>query len=539
MPKFGLPKPVGTPGGGYSIAFSAMTRYCSPVVCAGGLNVMCLRRRIIHFAVPAFLTGAMLALSVSCQFLRVEKRPTPLPEGVEPNDLTDVAFVSEPPDPLGPLESGEIARIFTERRAEAAVERRAREDKIGKDREGKPYRQKEYNILVLSGGGVYGAYPAGILCGWTASEKDPKEGGRPSFDVVTGISTGSLIAPLAFLGPDYDQLIKELYTTVKNDDIFKIRRSIRSLFAESLADNAPLRRRIDCIVNLELMAKVAAEHEKGRRLYLGTTNLDTKRLVVWDIGAISKKGTEEARKLIVNVILASAAIPGFFPSVRFDVTIDGQPYEEMHVDGAVSRAMFFRPPYFPPSDPDLAGANSLAGSNLFALVAGKAFPDPEGVKPRTIAVVGASASNLLYVVARGDLYRFYTYSMLTGMDFFTAAIPPDLKVTNSSTNFDPVETTKMFDEGYKLAMKGAFTRAPKLNPKSTEKPQKNYVYPDGSPILFKEPGLAWRNTPPGLESGERSRNRAGLNLVVKQNPSEPNRPQGTDQNSGGAPPITK
>ncbi len=485
------------------------------------------------------LLVALLAMGPACKFLHVEKRPTPLPEGVEPNDLVDVAFASEPADPLGPLEASEITRIFLERRAEAALERRAREVKIGKDAEGKPYRQKEHNILVLSGGGVFGAYPAGILCGWSESEKSPQEGGRPSFDVVTGISTGSLIAPLAFLGKEYDPVLKDLYTTVTKSDIFKIRRSIRSLFAESLADNAPLKMRMERIVTMDMLAKIGAENEKGRRLYVGTTNLDTKRLVVWDLGAIAAKGTPEARKLFIDVILASAAIPGFFPSVRFNVTIDGRPYEELHVDGGVSRAMFFRPPYFPPDNPDLAGANSLAGSNLFALVAGKAYPDPEGVKPRTVAVVGASVSNLLYVAARGDLYRFYTYSMLSGMDFFTSVIPPDLEVTNDSTNFDSAETTKMFDAGYKLAMQGAFTRTPKPNPKNTDKPQKNYLYPDGSPILFKEPGPGWRNTPPGVETGERGRNRAGLNLVVRKTPGTPNQPQGTDQNSSGAPPVAK
>ncbi len=496
------------------------------------------RYRHLRALIASVLLGQLVVLGTACQFRRVEKRPTPLPQGVEPNELVDVAFVSDPADPLGPLDGAEIQKVFVERRAEAARERREREAKVTKET-GKPYRQKEYNILVMSGGGIFGAYPAGVLCGWTASGKTPAEGGRPTFDVVTGVSTGALVAPLAFLGSEYDPTLKSLYTTIKNEDIFKIRRSVRSFFAESLADSAPLRKRIDDMYTPELLAKVAAEHAKGRRVYVGTTNLDTKRLVVWDIGAIAAKGTPESRTLIVDVILASAAIPGFFPPVKFNVTIDGSPYEEMHVDGGVTRAMFFRPPYFPDTEPEPDGPTALAGSNVFALVAGKAYPDPEGIKPRTIAVVGASVSNLLYVTARNDLFRFYTYSMLSGMDFFSAIMPSELKVTDSSTNFDGKEAAKMFDAGFELAKNGAFAKVPKADPKSTDKDKKNYVYADGSPILFKEPGPAWRNTPPGLETGERGHNRAGLTLVVKKNPDEPQQPQGTDQNSGGPPPVTK
>lgn len=499
-----------------------------------------IRSRHPRAALALLLAGLLAIVSVACQSgLRAQrqKRPTPLPAGVDPNELADAGHVADADDPLGPLNSAEISKAYLQRRAEAALERRAREQKLSQTL-GRPYRQREYNILVLSGGGVFGAYPAGILCGWTAANKPPEQGGRPVFDVVTGVSTGAFIAPLAFLGPEYDPILQKFYTTVRNRDIFRIRRSVRSFFAESLADNTPLRHRLEEVINEDVIRRIGEEHRKGRRLYMGTTNLDTRRLVVWDIGAIAAKGGPGARPLVLKVMLASGAIPGLFPSVRFDVTIDGQPYEEMHVDGGVSRAMFFRPPHFPPGEPEAVGPTSLAGSNLFALVAGKAYPDPEGVRARTVAVVGAAVSNLLYVAARGDLYRFYTYSMLSGMDFFTAAIPPDLEVTSSSTNFDPKETTKLFNEGYRLAQAGAYTLAPKENPKATGPGDRTYGYPDGTPILFKEPGPAWRNTPPGVDSGERGRNRAGLELVIKKN-GRPSHPQGTDQHPGGVPPVVK
>jgi predicted acylesterase/phospholipase RssA len=468
------------------------------------------------------------------------KRPTPLPQGVEPNDLIDAQELTEQTDPLGPLEASEITKLYQDRHAEAMRERRLREEKKGKDALGKPFRQKEYNILLLSGGGAFGAYPAGVICGWSASGKAPAEGGRPEFDVVTGVSSGALISTFAFLGSEYDGTLRELYTNVSNDDIFKLRRTIRSLLSQSFANNEPLKQKITTYINNDIMAKVAAEHAKGRRLYMGTTNIDTKRLVVWDIGAIASKGTQQSLALIHQIILASTAIPGFFPPVKFDVAIDGAAYEELHVDGSISRSMFFRPPYFPPDQAEVVGPTLLAGSNLYAIVAGKYYPDPEGVKARTLEVVGASVSNLLYATTRGDLYRFYTYCSLSGMDYFTTAIPADMKTTNSSTNFDRCEMIKMFNEGYRIASKGAFTPTTKIDPKSTEKPPKPYSYPDGSPIAFKDPNEGWRSTPPGLSSGERGRNRAGLQLGVRKEPTSPTQPQSTDQNIvPPQPPVAK
>lgn len=489
----------------------------------------------------------LFVFGVACQLQNVGKgvlsergkRKTPLPQGVEPNDVVDAEELANQIDPLGPLEASEIKKVYQDRHAEAMLERRAREEKKGKDALGKPFRQKEYNILAISGGGAFGAYPAGVLCGWSTSKKLPGEGGRPVFDVVTGVSSGALISPFAFLGSEYDGKLRDLYTNVSNDDIFKIRRTVRSFFAESVASSEPLKTQINSSVTADLLAKIAAEHAKGRRLYIGTTNLDTKRLTVWDIGAIASKATEQSRQLVLDIILASAAIPGFFPSVRFNVNIDGTSYEELHVDGAISRSMFFRPPYFPPDQIEVVGPTLLAGSNLYAIVAGKYYPDPEGVKARTISVVGAAVSNLMYVSARGDLYRFYTYCSLSGMDFFATAIPADFQTTNSSTNFDRCEMTKMYNEGYRIASGGAFAPTTKPDPKSEEKPPKPYSYPDGSSIAFKEPIEGWRSTPPGMDSGERGRNRSGLNFKVRKDSKEPNRPQGNDQNATPTPPVAK
>jgi len=496
----------------------------------GKLRARNVVRCIIVIAI-VFVCGA------ACRFENLGKgplsrrgeRPTPLPTGVEPSEVVDAGDPALQVDPLGPLDASEVTRIYQDRRADIFRELRTREDKAKKDPLSKPSRQKQHNILMISGGGAFGAYPAGVLCGWTASGLTPEKGGRPEFDVVTGVSSGALIAPMAFLGSEYDATLQTLFTNVSNDDIFKIRRTIRSFFAESVADNAPLKAKINATINTDVMTKIAAAHAKGRRLYVGSTNLDTKRLVVWDLGAIATKGNEEGRQLMVNAILASASIPGFFPSVHFKVNIDGTPYEELHVDGVISRGMFFRPPYFPADQTEVVGPTLLAGSNLFALVAGKYYPDPEGVKSRTVNVVGASVSNLMYQSLRGDLYRLYNYCSICGMDFFSTAIPAELKTTSSSTNFDRCEMTKMFNSGYTIGKNGAFTPTTKPDPKSQDRPPNPYSYTDGTPIPFREPNEGWRSTPPGLSSGERSRNRAGLELTIRKEPPPMNRPQGTDQ----------
>src|SRR5262245_23529226 len=167
------------------------------------------------------------------------------------------------------------------------------------------------HVLALSGGGVYGAYSAGFLAGWTCT------GTRPEFDVVTGISTGALIAPFAFLGPEYDAQAANLYTRVQAEDIFRIRAWVSIPFKDAVASSAPLRELIESQITPELMTRIAAEHRKGRRLYVGTTNLDTRRLVVWDLGAIACRPCPEGCHLFRDVLLASSAVPGMLPPVKF------------------------------------------------------------------------------------------------------------------------------------------------------------------------------------------------------------------------------
>nr|NIW97852.1 patatin-like phospholipase family protein [Phycisphaerae bacterium] len=197
-----------------------------------------------------------------------------------------------------------------------------------------------FNILAISGGGSNGAFGVGLINGWEAS------GTRPVFTLVTGISTGALIAPFAFLGGEYDQEIGRLYTSVNSDDIFK-RKSFTGILGslagstDSLADSKPLADLLEQYVDERMLKEIAKAHSEGRRLFIGTTNLDARKLTVWNMGAIAASGHPNALNLFRSIVLASASMPVAFPAVYIKVEAEGQTYDEMHVDGGVLTGVFF------------------------------------------------------------------------------------------------------------------------------------------------------------------------------------------------------
>ena len=153
----------------------------------------------------------------------------------------------------------------------------------------RPNARGEVNALALSGGGANGAYGAGLLHGWT------KAGGRPAFQVVTGVSTGALTAPLAFAGPEWDDALRKAYTGPKVVHLLRAR-GVMSLGSPGLYRSEPLWDLVRGYVTDDLLRAVAAENAKGRRLLVATTNLDTEKLVVWDMGAIAAHGGPAARE---------------------------------------------------------------------------------------------------------------------------------------------------------------------------------------------------------------------------------------------------
>lgn len=327
--------------------------------------------------------------------------------------------------------------------------------------------------LALSGGGSYGAYQAGLLVGWSET------GTRPAFDSVTGVSTGALVATLVFLGPDYDCELTRVYTTLRTEDIYTKKRGIRALTSDSLADNTPLARQIDRVLTPAAMARMAEEHRKGRRLYVGTSDLDGRRPVVWDLGAIAARDEPGARELIAKLLLASAAIPAFFAPVEIAIDVDGQRLVERHVDGGVTQNVFFRPPQVPQEMRLRPPSEFLYGTDLYVIVAGKIFSDPEQVKPRALKIAASSVSSLIGAETRTELVKLYTFAMVAGMNYNLASIPQDFPALTDSTEFDPAQMTRMFEEGRRQA----FTNT------------------------------AWRNSPPGVLDGEGVVQRAGTRLI--------------------------
>jgi Patatin-like phospholipase len=304
----------------------------------------------------------------------------------------------------------------------------------------------EINALTLSGGGSSGAFGAGILAGWT------KTGTRPRFDIVTGISTGALIAPFAFLGPAYDQQLTEAFTTVSDKDIFK-RISIRGIISTAaFTSNEPLRKMLDKYITDDVIAEVAKEYGKGRRLLIGTSNLDADRPVIWNMGAIASSGRPDRGKLFREVILASTSIPGVFPPIQFDVTANGKSYEEMHVDGGVTTEVFLMPAGLSLKTVDRK-LGMKTRSRLFVIRNGRTTPEFSVTKATLPAIAGKAIGSLIDTQAVGDLYRLYVIAKRDGIDYNVIDIPESFKVQSKSP-FDNNFMRALYETGYQMGRDG-------------------------------------------------------------------------------------
>jgi hypothetical protein len=355
-----------------------------------------------------------------------------------------------------------------------------------------PAGARPYQFLALSGGGLYGAFGVGVLCGWTDS------GTRPQFDVVTGISTGALIATYAFLGPQYDGLLRQNLVGTQRSDILTLRCPLAIPFASSIFTAGPLERKIAEVITPEVLGEVARAHAAGRRLYVGTTALDSRRLIIWDMGTIASRGTPEALDLYRTVVLASSSIPVAFPPVRLPVTIEGCCFEELHVDGGVSDEVIFRA--FMVGDLNrlagTSGAWAPPGSTLYIVSNGKLYSDPNCVRPRIISILSASFSSILYGKYRDELYRIYMNCLATGVGYRLVATPRELPVAPAALSMSREDQERLFESGYRHGRQAAT-------------------------------GEGWRDAPAGIDPSEQALPRAGTHFASpgprppEARPSEP------------------
>jgi predicted acylesterase/phospholipase RssA len=288
--------------------------------------------------------------------------------------------------------------------------------------------------LILSSGGEDGAFGAGLLNGLTAS------GRRPDYAVVTGVSTGALIAPFAFAGPRYDDALRDAYTKITSADIFEI-----GATPESFVDTWPLKDLIKKEVTPALLADIATQYRAGRRLFVVTTDLDAERSVVWNMGAIAAHGGDEALDLFRKVLLASTSVPGAFPPVLIDVEAGGKRFAEMHVDGGVGGQFFVAPAALMAATSDFR----LPATELYIVIDSGLRPDFQ-VVPRSIeGILSQSVDLAVKVDTRLMLDRAYIVAKRSGVPFNVASIPESFNVPSHGT-FDPDYMRALFQAGYDL-----------------------------------------------------------------------------------------
>lgn len=289
----------------------------------------------------------------------------------------------------------------------------------------------QVSFLAISGGGGNGAFGAGLLNGWSET------GERPSFRIVSGVSTGAIIAPLAFLGADYDNELRSAYTETMPSDIYRASLLPNLFSGPALADATPLENPIARFADENLLKAIAVEHARGRRLYVATTNIDAGRPVIWDMGAIASNGQPGALDLFRKVILASASLPGLFPPVPFDVVRNGRHYTELHVDGGVTSQVFA---YHPQAELGrlLDSADFDVQVGVYVIWIGRRVPAYDPPDPRWYDLIARSVDVQFNHQGIGDVRRIYGLTQRDGAQFHLTMIPDAFSETPG----------ELFEQGY-------------------------------------------------------------------------------------------
>lgn len=315
----------------------------------------------------------------------------------------------------------------------------------------------ELDLLGISGGGENGAFGAGLLNGWS------ERGGRPVFSLVTGISTGALSAPFAFLGSAWDPQLRSVYTDITLTDVLIQRGYTAAIWDDAMADNSPLFRTISRYLDEAILTEIARAYRAGRLLLIGTSDLDAQMPVIWNIGAIAASSHPRAPETVRRILLASSAIPGAFAPVLFDVTLDGERYQELHVDGGAFAQVFLYPPSVSRfRQQRMARRLPVAPARAWIIRNARLDPEWANVERRTLGIAGRAIASMIAASGYNDLLRIYAATQRDGVDFNLAFIGRDFTVEYDKP-FDQAYMRPLFDYGRARALRGdAWVKRPPI-----------------------------------------------------------------------------
>ena len=364
-----------------------------------------------------------------------------------PKDLTTHSYIEGMPDVR--------YKVYSKAGIQAMVD----DIRVGQKNPSAFFNPERASYLAISGGGDNGAFGAGLLTGWT------ERGDRPEFSLVTGVSTGAMIAPFAYLGSDYDYVLKRTFTDVDQQDIFIRLGLTGALFGDAFADTTPLYKLISEFITPELLQKIAFEYTvRDRWLVVATTNLDAGMPVMWNMGKLAAVGTPESLQLFRKILLASAAIPGAFPPVMIDVMADGKHYQEMHVDGGAAAELILYPSALSQMALDEGVVTKFKNRQAYIIRNSRLDSDWRQTERNTLSIMERAVDQLIQSQGNGDIDRTFLVTKRDGVGFNLAYIGPDFKVPHK----------KEFDRQY---MNALFNYARDLS----------------------RVGYPWAHTPPGYE----------------------------------------
>ena len=302
------------------------------------------------------------------------------------------------------------------------------------------------SFLAISGGGVEGAFGAGLLVGWS------EHGDRPQFSIVTGTSAGALVAPFVFLGREFDWALEKMYTSVTEEEIATKRFIVAALGTDALMDSTPLLRTITKYLDARILQRIAEEYRRGRLLLISTANLDVGKLVIWNIGAIAASDNPQRLEIVQKIILASTAVPGVFPPVMIDIMVGKTKHEEMHVDGGTISQVFLYPSALELNKIMAARKNSVV-AEAYIIRNGRVTLPPGKIERQLPAIAQRAIATMLTSNGVGDLYRIYATTQRDHIGYNLAFIEEEFREFADGP-FDRVYMTKLFDYGRSRGRQG-------------------------------------------------------------------------------------